>query len=41
MLAITMVYGDIGGFGRFWVAKNKANQSQYQLPPSTAVGLKT
>ncbi len=29
MLAITMVYGDIGGFERFWVVKNKAKQSQF------------
>ena len=29
MLAITMVYGDIGGFERFWVVKNKAKQSPF------------
>jgi len=35
------VYGDFCDFGRFWAAKNKANQSQSYLAPRFIWGLKT
>ena len=35
-----MVYGVFDDFVRFWVRKNKPNQTQFMLAPSTAVGLK-
>ena len=38
---IVRSYGDSGGFGRFWVAKNKANQTQSQLALRSLWGLKT
>jgi len=34
------IYGDFVDFERFWVAKNKTNQTQSLLAHSTAVGLK-
>ena len=39
MSLIVRSYGDFGGFGRFWVAKNKANQSQL-FSPQILWGLK-
>jgi len=33
MLVIVRIYGDIGDFGQFWAAKNKANSNPNKAIP--------
>jgi hypothetical protein len=33
------VYGDFGGFERFWATKNKAKQNQSRLAPRPVLGV--
>ncbi len=38
MSVIVRNYGDFDDFKRFWVAENKANQTQSQFSPQTSSG---